>query len=62
MNTIVYNDDNWLFPNQPLKTHDISYDDIQYLLNCADIDDHWAEDVQKWCKIEMNTQKKEEIL
>lgn len=42
-----YNDDNWLFPNQPLKTHDISYDDIQYLLNCADIDDHWAEDVQK---------------
>ena len=47
MNTIVYNDDNWLFPNQPLKTHDISYDDIQYLLNCADIDDHWAEDVQK---------------
>lgn len=47
MNTIVYNDDNWLFPNQSLKTHDISYDDIQYLLNCADIDDHWAEDVQK---------------
>ena len=47
MNTIVYNDDNWLFPNQPLKTHDISYDDIQYLLNCADIDDHWAEDVKK---------------
>lgn len=33
MNTIVYNDNNWLFPNQPLKTHDISYDDIQYLLN-----------------------------
>ena len=31
--TIVYNDNNWLFPNQPLKTHDISYDDIQYLLN-----------------------------
>ena len=43
MNTIVYNDDNWLFPNQPLKTHDISYDDIQYLLNCANIDDQWAE-------------------
>ena len=42
MNTIVYNDDNWLFPNQPLKTHDISYDDIQYLLNCADIDDRRA--------------------
>lgn len=31
--TIVDNDNNWLFPNQPLKTHDISYDDIQYLLN-----------------------------
>ena len=31
--TIVYNDNNSLFPNQPLKTHDISYDDIQYLLN-----------------------------
>lgn len=51
MNTIVYNDDNWLFPNQPLKTHDISYDDIQYLLNCADIDDHWAEDVQKMVQL-----------
>ena len=47
MNTIVYNDDNWLFPNQPLKTHDISYDDIQYLLNCADIDDRWADNIQK---------------
>ena len=47
MNTIVYNDDNWLFPNQPLKTHDISYDDIQHLLNCADIDDRWADNIQK---------------
>ena len=47
MSKIVYNDDSWLFPNQPFKTHDISYDDIQYLLNCANIDDQWAEDVQK---------------
>ena len=47
MNTIVYNNDGWLFPNQPLKTHDISYDDIRYLLDCADIDDHWADNIQK---------------
>ena len=47
MSKIVYNDDSWLFPNQPFKTHDISYDDIQYLLNCANIDNQWAEDVQK---------------
>lgn len=47
MHTITYNDDGWLFPNQPLQTHDISYDDIQYLLNCADVDDKWANEIQK---------------
>ena len=62
MNTIVYNDDNWLFPNQPLKTHDISYDDIQYLLNCADIDDRWADNIQKMVQDRDEHPEKEEIL
>lgn len=46
MNRIAYNEDNWLFFNQPFQTHDISLDDIKYLLSCAEMDDRWLCELQ----------------
>ncbi len=50
MKRINYNDDNWLFPSEPLVTHDITIDDINYLWNCAYRDDEWAEGVTELVK------------
>ncbi len=50
MSHITYSESNWLFPREPLVTHDISVADINYLWNCAFQDDAWAEGVTEQVK------------
>ncbi len=47
MKSIAYNNDSWLFANQPMQTHDITYDDIQYLLDYAEKEDRELRERQK---------------